>query len=334
MTKTSNELLGEQDKDVEDLKFQNGSHSTEESPHRSAKRKRSRTSETVHTIEAARECQLEFFGRIPAACQNCGAYSPAIRKWVIHGYTFASENPSPHSLELTFIQHLCLCSPLLNESKMILTLSLPSEIRVYKLPFLPWVKISGLQTSKSIQFVDFSELCNCVFLRKDTYMQSRFMLRDWAFFQYPAVAQSHTKWVQNLHNSDEVFVLFCREGASKIFAKALDIKKLLQNKLNGTTVVSALSVEAHGDQEVNFLLPRCVFPPAFNWKLLLLLFYYCPYSSSLKSWKDSQLSYVNDPYLVLHSWYTHVRGWNNDGCYFLLLLVSKKGFCKSKLKKI
>jgi len=36
--------------------------------------------ETVHTVEAARECQLEFFKRMPADCRNCGAHNPAIKK--------------------------------------------------------------------------------------------------------------------------------------------------------------------------------------------------------------------------------------------------------------
>ena len=79
VSKTSNAVLGEEGEDNDLLKMQGGSVST--SLLSKPKFKGYGGAETVHTVEAARECQLEFFRRMPGVCQNCGAHNPAIKKY-------------------------------------------------------------------------------------------------------------------------------------------------------------------------------------------------------------------------------------------------------------
>ena len=80
VSKASNDVLD--DEGEEALRLQGGSIATDKSEF--VQRPRSRGSagvETVHTEEAIRDCQLEFFKRMPAtACQNCGAHNPVIKK--------------------------------------------------------------------------------------------------------------------------------------------------------------------------------------------------------------------------------------------------------------
>lgn len=84
MSKASNAFLEEEGEDNDLLKMQGGSISTEKYDYYQKSRVRAAVSaETVHTVEAARECQLEFFKRMPSTvCQNCGAHNPTIKKYV------------------------------------------------------------------------------------------------------------------------------------------------------------------------------------------------------------------------------------------------------------
>ncbi len=82
VSKASNAFLEEEGEGNDLLKMQGGSVSTEKYDYYQRPRVRGAPGvETVHTVEAARECQLEFFKRMPATlCQNCGAHNPAIKK--------------------------------------------------------------------------------------------------------------------------------------------------------------------------------------------------------------------------------------------------------------
>ena len=78
VSKTSNDILGEDGDGNDMLKMQGGSFSVKEE-YEDERRPGARV-ETVHTMEAARDCQLEFFKRMPTHCRNCGANNPAIKK--------------------------------------------------------------------------------------------------------------------------------------------------------------------------------------------------------------------------------------------------------------
>lgn len=75
-------MLGEEGEENDLLKMQGGSVSTAKDDYpQKSRAKASRGAETVHTVEAARDCQLEFFKRMPPSlCQNCGCHNPAIKK--------------------------------------------------------------------------------------------------------------------------------------------------------------------------------------------------------------------------------------------------------------
>jgi hypothetical protein len=83
VSKSSNEILGEEGEENDLLKMQGGSVSVkvEDEIQRRPAGERGAGVETVHIVEAARECQLEFFKRMPPSiCQNCGAHNPVIKK--------------------------------------------------------------------------------------------------------------------------------------------------------------------------------------------------------------------------------------------------------------
>ena len=84
MSKASNAFLEEEGEDNDLVKMQGGSISTDKYDHYEKPRvKGGSGAETVHTVEAAQECQLEFFKRMPSSlCQNCGAHNPTIKKYV------------------------------------------------------------------------------------------------------------------------------------------------------------------------------------------------------------------------------------------------------------
>lgn len=80
VAKASNEVLDEEGEEA--LRLQGGSFATDRDDFtQRPKHKGSPGAETVHTMEAARECQLEFFKRMPGSvCANCGAHNPTIKK--------------------------------------------------------------------------------------------------------------------------------------------------------------------------------------------------------------------------------------------------------------
>ena len=86
MAKASSSILGDEGEGNDLLKMQGGSISVMDEDAGGPRAKpephgRGRGTETVHTVEAARDCALEFFKRMPKGpCQNCGAHSPAVRK--------------------------------------------------------------------------------------------------------------------------------------------------------------------------------------------------------------------------------------------------------------
>ena len=86
MVKASNSILGDEGDNNDPLKMQGGSISVMDQDAagprvKSGPRGRRSGTETVHTMEAARTCALEFFKRMPKGpCQNCGAFSPSVKK--------------------------------------------------------------------------------------------------------------------------------------------------------------------------------------------------------------------------------------------------------------
>ena len=82
VAKASNAVLEEEGEGNDTLRMQGGSVATDVDDFRRRPKKRGAPgAETVHTVEAARDCQLEFFKRMPPSiCQNCGAHNPTVKK--------------------------------------------------------------------------------------------------------------------------------------------------------------------------------------------------------------------------------------------------------------